>query len=259
MRKFNKTEKDFIKLLDKISDESLEFFSYYLQKYYFSNTSNSALFLFTQQKKALLFIKKDVFDNMSLRKKEMRNFLEILSLVNYLKQEHLINIIPNPQINNSTLLVMREEFNSINQITLNSNLQLNQHGGHLKFTDFSKIYDSQDNILFEAVNLEEHVYNIIMDLFTGLLFVTEELKVLVKNNFKSSEDIRYRNNQIATWTSIIMAFLFGLYGIFRDLSHKNNSKIPHQETKEIKSENINININTNTKHPTINYKTDSIK
>lgn len=70
MRKFNKTEKDFIKMLDKISDESLEFFSYYLQKYYFSNKSNSALFLLTHQKRALLFIKKEVFDNMELRKKK---------------------------------------------------------------------------------------------------------------------------------------------------------------------------------------------
>lgn len=183
----------------------------------------------------------------------MRDFLEILSLVDYLKQEHLINIVPNPHINDSTLHVMRDEFNSINQTTPNSNLQLNTCGTHLKQPDFSKIFDSQDNILFEAVNLEEHIYNIIINLFTGLLFVTEELKELVKNNFKLSEDIRYRNNQIATWASIIIAFFFGLYGIFRDLSNKNDSKIFHHKNKEINKKH------SNAEHSKIDYKVDSIK
>lgn len=46
--------------------------------------------------------------------------------------------------------------------------------------------------------------------------VSQELRELVKNGFKTEEDIRYRNQQIATWVSIVVAFFIGLAGIFKD-------------------------------------------
>ena len=44
--------------------------------------------------------------------------------------------------------------------------------------------------------------------------VSQELKDLVKNNFKSEEQIRFEKQQLATWISIGVALFIGLLGIF---------------------------------------------
>lgn len=56
------------------------------------------------------------------------------------------------------------------------------------------------------------------DLHIGNIFnvafsVNEELRTLVKNDFKSEEEIRFKKQQWATWFSIAMAFVIGLLGI----------------------------------------------
>lgn len=43
--------------------------------------------------------------------------------------------------------------------------------------------------------------------------VSEELRELVKNNFKSEEEIRFKKQQYLTWVSIIVATLIGILGI----------------------------------------------
>jgi hypothetical protein len=43
--------------------------------------------------------------------------------------------------------------------------------------------------------------------------VSEELKDLVKNNFKTDEEIRFAKQQLATWVSIAVAILLGILGI----------------------------------------------
>lgn len=44
-------------------------------------------------------------------------------------------------------------------------------------------------------------------------YVSEDLKDLVKNNFKSEEDVRFHKQQIATWISIWIAIIIGLASI----------------------------------------------
>ena len=46
--------------------------------------------------------------------------------------------------------------------------------------------------------------------------VSQDLKDLVKNNFKSEEQIRFEKQQWATWISIGVALFIGLLGIFCD-------------------------------------------
>ncbi|HEX9827834.1 MAG TPA: hypothetical protein VGA80_14640 [Flavobacteriaceae bacterium] len=214
MRKFNNREKDFLKLLEEISNGDLEFFSFFLQNKYFTKNKNSALFVLPQQKTALLFIRKNIFDNLKLRKEELKKFIEILSLVENLKANWYINLIPNPEAQNISMHIMYDSFDKPKQDDATSNINLNEQGMHLKFPDISKIYNSKNEIEFEGVKLEEHTYNLIMNNFMGLLFVSEELKDFVKKKFRTVEDIRYKNGQIATWTGLILALIFGLFGIY---------------------------------------------
>lgn len=50
-------------------------------------------------------------------------------------------------------------------------------------------------------------------IFNVAFSVNGELRTLVKNNFKSEEEIRFSKQQWATWISIAVAFGFGLLGI----------------------------------------------
>jgi len=262
MRKYNIREKSFLKLLENISKDDLEFFSFFLQNKYFTEDNNSALFIIPQKEEALLFIKKDVFDNLKLRKDEIKKFIEIISLTEYLKQNRLIDIIPNPQAQNISLHIMCKNFNSPKQETSTSDIILNDDGIHLKFPDFSKIYSTENEILFEAVKLEKYTYDIIMANFMGLLFVSEELNEYVRKGFKSVADIRYRNGQIATWVSILMALIFGLFGIYSSIGNDiiETQKIDYQQLDSIieYKKELNENVDEILKIIKKNNQTDSI-
>lgn len=56
---------------------------------------------------------------------------------------------------------------------------------------------------------ELHIGNI----FNVAFSVNEELRTLVKNNFKSAEEIRFKKQQCLTWFSIVAAAVLGILGI----------------------------------------------
>ena len=51
------------------------------------------------------------------------------------------------------------------------------------------------------------------DIFNVAFSVNEELRTLVKNNFKSAEEIRFIKQQRLTWISIAVAAVLGILGI----------------------------------------------
>jgi hypothetical protein len=250
MRKFNKREKEFLILLEEISNNDLEFFSFFLQNKYFTESKNSALFILPKQNTAILYIRKKIFDNLKLRKEELRDFIEILSLIENLKDDRFINIIPNPEVLNTSMHIMHKSFTKPNQSSKDSSISLNKEGMHLKYPDISKIYNSKDKVEFEGVKLEEHTYNLIITNFMGLLFISQELKDFVKNDFRSLEDIRYKNSQKATWFGLILALTFGVFGIYNSFS--SNEKL--NSDKQEKQLNHIFEINSKIHYEILNKK-----
>jgi hypothetical protein len=245
MRKYNRREKEFLTLLAKETENKLEIFSYFMQNDFFTKSSNLALAILPPRNAAILYIKKNVFDDLSSRKIETRNFVEILSLIEYLKQNRLIDIIPIPAPPDVTIHLMRADFNTPTIDPKSSDLLLNTNGLHIKNNDIGKIYDSKNQVVFEGVTLEKYTYELILNNFMGLLFVSEELKDYVKRRFKSVEDRRYRIGQIATWVSICIALIFGIYGIYNPFSKRDNKtqKIESQQLDSIMSQSRILNNN----------------
>jgi hypothetical protein len=223
MRKFNEEEREFLKLLVKTTNEEAQFFGYFLQRDFFTKESNTALIIISQKEEAFLFFKKEIFDVLSKRKKELLKFIKILYLTEYLKQERLIDILPNIEARNIPIHFMREDFN--NPSNNGNAIKLNNDNVHIESSDFSKILNSKNEVVFEAIKLEKQTYNLIMDNFMGLLFVSEDLIQFVNSDFISEEDRKYRNGQIAVWTSIIIAFIFGLIGIYNPFIKDNTDNI----------------------------------
>lgn len=218
MRAFNDREKEIIKMLAKINLANTEFFSSFLHKNYFTVESKKALFVYTNQKAVLLYLKNELFNELTKRREELGKLFELLSLISYLKEKRYISIYPNHDVLKSELIVMREDFNAINKSgNIDDKLFLNEKGFYIKTSEPENIYGSDDKIAFIAINLGEDVFNLIIKNFMGLLYVSEELIELTERNFKSQEDIRFQKQQIATWISILIAFLLGIWSIYFQL------------------------------------------
>lgn len=240
MRAFNKREKDIIKMLAKINLANTNFFSFFLQKNYFTTESKKALFVLTKQKKVLLYLETDLFNDLTKRKEELGKLFELLSLIIYLKENRYITIYPNSEVLHTDLHIMRDDFNSISTSKEDSTkVLLNEEGLFLRTSSPENIYDSENNIAFIAVSLGENEFNLIIENFMGLLYVSEELVGLTKRNFKSQEDIRFKKQQVATWTSISIAFLLGVWSIYQQL---NESKTQNSEMNNM-IENHSIRFN----------------
>jgi len=240
MRAFNKREKEIISMLAKVNLANTDFFSYFLQKNYFTIKSKKALFVLTKQKTVFLYLEKDLFNDLNKRKEELGKLFELLSLIIYLKENRYITIYPNPEVLKSDLHVMRDDFNSISTTNEDPTIVLlNKEGLFLRTGNPENIYDSENNIVFIAVSLGEDVYNLIIENFMGLLYVSEELVELTKRDFKSQEDVRFKKQQVATWVSIFIALLLGLWGVYQQI---NDSKAKSSETNN-KIENQNFRLN----------------
>ena len=205
-------------MLAKVNLASTDFFSFFLQKNYFTTKSKKALFVLTKQKTVLLYLEKDLFNDLTRRKEELGKLFELLSLIIYLKENRYITIYPNPEVLKSDLHVMRDDFNSISiNIEDSTKVLLNEEGLFLRTGNPENIYDSENNLVFIAVSLGEDVYNLIIENFMGLLYVSEELVELTKRDFKSQEDIRFKKQQVATWISILIALFLGVWSVYQQL------------------------------------------
>ena len=69
--------------------------------------------------------------------------------------------------------------------------------------------NSNHQQIYSPVTCSENVFPIGKTIYTWFT-VSQELKDLVENNFKTEEDIRFKNQQIWTWISLGVATLIGL-------------------------------------------------
>lgn len=155
--------------------------------------------------KNIIFLRKDIYEERFYRN-GLGYVVGLLSLIDTLIKKKYITMIP--FVTDDILVIgakeskwLRPEFISVND------------------NEVIWLADRNEN-WFDASNPQKywpckftdddlHIENI----FNVAFSVNEELRTLVKNNFKSAEEIRFLNQQWATWISITVAFGFGLLGI----------------------------------------------
>lgn len=202
---FKKTEKEIIKAIVKYGSEVKSLVdvlnkSQILEK--------RGILIMPHDQQCYIFLRKDKFSESDIDEKRGLGYVtELVSLIHLLIKERLIIIIPardcpSPVIGKRHARHTAPELISIDNgkefITLGyRNVNWCDRGGH--------------QIAWPVwLPLETlPVDKLLMPWFS----VSQELKDLVKNNFKSEEEIRYRNQQIVTWISIILATIIGLLGI----------------------------------------------
>ncbi|MCF7858023.1 MAG: hypothetical protein K9N07_01670 [Candidatus Cloacimonetes bacterium] len=154
MRTFNDREKQIIEILCRIDYGNIDFLSYHLQNEYFLKDYNQALFVLTKNKTALLYLKKEVFDDMNLRKKELYLFIEFISLIDYLKSERYITIFPNNHVYESELHIIKQSF--MPKIDNKNNIViLNDKGLHISPKEAQYLLDKMETLYIQQLSLNK--------------------------------------------------------------------------------------------------------
>ena len=73
--------------------------------------------------------------------------------------------------------------------------------------------DSKGEQIYWPITCQENTFPVGKTIYSWFT-VSQELKELVANNFKTEEDIRFKKQQWLTWISIAVALFIGLLGIF---------------------------------------------
>ncbi len=203
---FKKTEKEIIKAIVKYGGEVKSLVDVLNES---KILEKRGIVIMPHDNQCYIFLHKDKFGDSDIDEKRGLGYVtELVSLVHHLIKERLIVIIPardcpSPVIGKRLAKQTDPELISIDNgkefITLRyRNVNWCDRAGH-------------QIAWFVQLPLESlPVDKLLMPWFS----VSQELRDLVKNNFKSEDEIRYINQQVLTWISIILATIIGLLGIF---------------------------------------------
>lgn len=203
---FKKTEKEIIKAIVKYGGEVKSLVDVLNES---KILEKRGIVIMPHDNQCYIFLRKDKYSEDDMDEKRGLGYVtELVSLIHLLIKTRLIIIIPSrgcstPVIGNRYAIQTAPEFISLEKgkefITLryrNVNL-CNREGHQIAWPVW---------IPLETLPIDK--------LFTPCFSVSQELKDLVKHNFKSEEDIRFEKQQVLTWISIVIATIIGLLGIF---------------------------------------------
>lgn len=155
--------------------------------------------------KNIIFLRKDLYDDW-FHNDGLGYVVELLSLIDTLiKKKYIIMI---PFCTDNVLVIGTEDSR-----WLRSELISVPGNEFITLVDRMENWlDALGNQLYWPCKYTEQEL-LMGNLFHCAFSVSEELRELVNNNFKSEEEIRFRKQQCLTWVSIIAATLIGILGI----------------------------------------------
>lgn len=155
--------------------------------------------------KNIIFLRKDIYEE-RFDRNGLGYVVGLLSLIDNLIKKKYITMIP--FVTDDILVIGAKESKWLRPdfISVNGNETIWLTDRNENWFDAS---NPQKYWPCKFTDNELHIGSI----FNVAFSANEELRTLVKNNFKSAEEIRFSKQQWATWLSIAMAFVFGLLGI----------------------------------------------
>lgn len=187
MRKLSPLERSIVKLIVAQTSADITKFDIVLRDNFFNATYNMA-FLFgfsaSQNIPAILYIEE--CDEYSSRIK-ISQFLEVVSLIKYLEENRMINILQNEiKIESSYLSIIHQGWN-IQNFDKNMNLPLNTDGLYWDHTDYN-IKDIDGKVIYKPILLPEEYRNFGLKYLLTAIYSTEELRKIVQRDFLTEEE-----------------------------------------------------------------------
>jgi len=208
MRSFSDYEKRVLDQVCRVDPTELITISKFISDQVFTVNSGLALAFLPGRGEAVLYLKGTIED--ASNRQRMVEFLELISLIEYLRSERYIHNIHFTA--DAQLFIMGEGFCDISQNN-RGDIVLNEEGHHIKPADAGWIYNSQGDKEFQGVILkkdESSIYTVISNFISSPLVPTQELKDFVDNGYKTKEDVRYAQSKRYTRWALGIAIFFGV-------------------------------------------------
>ena len=203
---FKKTEKEIIKAIVKYGGEVKSLVDVLNES---KILEKRGIVIMPHEERCYIFLHKDKFSESDLDEKRGLGYVtELVSLIHLLIKERLIIIIPardcpSPVIGKRHAKKTAPELISIDK---------GEEFISLRYRNVNWC-DKDDHQIAWPVWLPLEVLpvdKLLMPWFS----VSQELRDLVNNDFKTEEEIRFRKQQRLTWISIGVSFFIGLLGYF---------------------------------------------
>lgn len=196
--KFKKTEKEIIKTIVKYGGD-VKSLADVINKSHLLEKRGIAII---PDNKHIIYLKKSMYQYWD-DKEAFGYIADFVSLICYLIDNRLIVTIP---FRESIPLVIGKEKSEYgrNCIVINDG-----EGIITADQEFFNWYENNQQAYWPCTVSEE--YMPISKTLTSWFSVSQELKDLVKHNFKTEEERRFSKQQWATWISIIVAILIALF------------------------------------------------
>lgn len=201
---YKSSEKEFIKAIVKYSDDAESLAdainkSHLLEKHGWN-------IVVSDDRKYYLFYRRDKYDYEDEQK--VRGYLaEFLTLLNKLYGERLLIAFPSSQ--NNPLVIGKEDVTRYR-------IDINTVDNGNEFIVLSQMgfgwYDKNKQLLYNWDECTQMVTPLEKQLFSAY-HVSQELKDLVKNGFRTEEEIRFAKQQQLTWISIGVTAIIGIAGL----------------------------------------------
>lgn len=251
MRPFNEREKRIMKSLAGLDIKKMTTADRFLQDIFFTSESNRALIVKHDQKVVLYYTAPEVWTDLPSVRIALMELFEVISLLKYLKEQRLLDIFTTP-VPVKNLQGMHSGFNETSKTEPNK-LFLNKENDYIQLNDLEKIKNSDGEVILRGGALSDY-YEMVYDNCFGLIFPNEAFYDFVKNDFKTEEDRKHKQNIGLSKFGIAVAIVLGLVGIGMQVLDKGTEKtntLIEKTNSILESSNrihksIKLNIDTNT-------------
>lgn len=219
MRPFNEREKIIIEKLSEVEPGDPRTFPVFMQEEIFSKKSNIAPMIYNWGDQKGIAIGVNPEEEFVVH--AIDAFSEIVFLLDYLdKNNYIVGMNLGPQ-RSEGLIPLFGGFDSLSLSEDKVKITLNQRGDYFLPNQRDYIFNNKNEYLFKIISLPYNDFSILYEIlsknFTGRVFVRQELKELVKNDFKTTGQIQFEKQQRLTWIGIAIAFATGLGALLQPL------------------------------------------
>ena len=194
MRHYSDTEKELIKKMASVERGSIIDFIDFLRNHYFIEKDGVALGVFALNEKSYLYIDKTV----AIDNKCFADFYELLTLVRHLRESGYIDTYQKLFTKESGReLIVGKIYNSDKYYPASKAFHINEKrwlssGNYYRGNCLEEIKDKSDNTVSSGNIFSHQVYELIVANIIGDLYVSEELRSLVDNNFMTKEELNHK-------------------------------------------------------------------
>ncbi len=194
MRIFSHNEKEILNRIASIEKGKIISLNTFLEEFFFTEDSGRALIIQAQAHYAVFFLKTEIFDDPLKKGEELEKFLDIISLITYLKHHGYISLFRGEKSKEKLMFFIQDGF--VSAQPSKGVIILNPNGDYTSSPD--TIHDKNNNVIYKGLVSERDNYEMILSSATGSLIVSSQINNLIKDINTPTETVKSSQNETET-------------------------------------------------------------